>query len=161
MTRKSIFRRVMNRVLHLLAQIAPGATTVRPFLHKLRGVKIYGNVFIGDQVYLENEFPELVELHDGAQLLLRTIIVAHNRGCGKVVIGKNAWVGTNSVVTAPVGRTLTIGEGVVVAASSVVTRDVEPYMFVGGSPAKPIAKVNVPLALGVSYNDFKNGLERL
>lgn len=154
-------RRVTNRIFHLMAQFAPGATTLRPFLHKLRGVKIHGAVFIGDQVYLENEHPEMVELHDGVQLLLRSIIIAHLRGAGKVVIEPNAWIGTNSVIAAPSGRTLTIGEGSVVAASSVVTRDVPQFTFVGGAPAKPIARVTTPMTIHTSYEDFKNGLEPL
>ncbi len=74
---KSLLRRIANRILHLLAQFAPGATSLRPFLHKLRGVKIHGTIFIGDQVYLENEYPEMVEIHDGVQIVLRTIIMCH------------------------------------------------------------------------------------
>jgi acetyltransferase-like isoleucine patch superfamily enzyme len=155
---KSLLRRIMNRVLHLVAQFAPGATTFRPFLHKLRGVKIHGTVFIGDQVYLENEYPEMVEIHDGVQIVLRSIIMCHFRGTGKVVIEPNVWIGPNCVITAPTGHTLTIGEGSVVAASSVVTRDVPQFMFVGGSPAKPIARVTVPMTLNTPYEDFKKGL---
>ncbi len=37
---KTIFRRFSNRALHLLARTLPGSTTVRPMLHRLRGVKI-------------------------------------------------------------------------------------------------------------------------
>lgn len=158
---KSLLRRMMNRVLHLVAQFAPGATTFRPFLHKMRGVKIHGTVFIGDQVYLENEYPDAIELHDGVQLALRSIIMCHLRGAGKVVIEPNVWIGANCVVSTPAGRTLTIGKGSVVAASSVVTRDVPPFTFVGGSPAKPIARVTVPMTLETSYEDFKEGLKPL
>ena len=61
--KKSLGRRIINRTLHLIAQYSPGATGFRPFIHKLRGVKILGDVFIGDQVYLENEYPHRVELH--------------------------------------------------------------------------------------------------
>jgi acetyltransferase-like isoleucine patch superfamily enzyme len=154
---KSLFRRIMNRILHLVAQFSPGATTFRPFLHKLRGVKIHGIVFIGDQVYLENEFPEQIELHDGVQLAPRSMIMCHFRSVGKIVIGRNVWIGVNSIVTTP-GRLLTIGECSVVAASSVVTRDVPPFMFVGGSPAKPIARVTIPMTMETPYEDFKNGL---
>ncbi|MHC0055506.1 CatB-related O-acetyltransferase [Actibacterium sp. D379-3] len=48
------------------------------------------------------------------------------------VIGNDVWIGINSVIM----RGVTIGDGAVVAANSVVTRDVAPYTIVGGSPAK-------------------------
>ena len=54
---KTLLRRIFNRILHSLVQSLPGAKSVRPFLHRLRGVKIYGDVFIGDEVYIENEYP--------------------------------------------------------------------------------------------------------
>lgn len=155
---KGLFRRCANRILHLAAQLGPGATSLRPFLHKLRGVTIHGTVFIGDQVYLENEYPEMVEIHNGVQIVLRTIIMCHFRGTGRVVIEPNVWIGPNCVITAPAERTLVIGEGSVVAASSVVTRDVPRFTFVGGAPAKSIARVTVPMTLHTSYEDFKKGL---
>lgn len=48
------------------------------------------------------------------------------------IIGHDVWIGAQTVVLAGV----TIGDGAVVAANSVVTKDVEPYAIVGGSPAK-------------------------
>ena len=39
---------------------------------------------------------------------------------------------------------ITIGEGGVVGANSVVTKDVGPYTIVGGSPARLIREVSVP-----------------
>ncbi len=51
-----------------------------------------------------------------------------------VVIGKDVWIGANVIVLP--GRT--IGEGAVVGAASVVTKDVEPYTIVAGNPAKLI-----------------------
>jgi acetyltransferase-like isoleucine patch superfamily enzyme len=157
----SLLRRIFNRILHLGARFLPGCTTLRPFLHRLRGVKIYGTVFIGDDVYLENEHPECVEIHDEAQIVLRSIIVAHFRGAGKIIIGKKVWIGANCTIAASTGQTLTIGEGAVVAAGAVVTKDVPPFTFVGGVPAKPIATVTVPMTLKTSYEDFKTGLQPL
>lgn len=54
---------------------------------------------------------------------------------GAVNIGDNAWLSCRVIVLPGV----TIGEGAVVAAGSVVTKDVLPYTVVGGIPAKEIA----------------------
>jgi hypothetical protein len=65
---KSLPRRIANRILGLLARVLPGALTLRPALHRLRGMQIGRGVWIGDDVYLENEYPELITLEDGAQV---------------------------------------------------------------------------------------------
>ena len=155
---ESILRGSFNRILHLMARFGPGATTLRPFLHKLRGVKIHGKVFIGDDVYLENAHPECIEIHDGAQIVLRTNIIAHFRGAGKIIIGKNVWIGMCCNIAASPGQILNIGEGVAIGMGSTVTRDVPPFTFVVGSPAKPKYKVTVPMTLETRFEDWKNGL---
>jgi acetyltransferase-like isoleucine patch superfamily enzyme len=53
---------------------------------------------------------------------------------GDVVIGNDVWIGRDAVIMSGV----TIGDGAVVAARALVSRSVEPYMIVGGNPAKPI-----------------------
>ena len=53
-----------------------------------------------------------------------------------VVIGSNVWIG-GSVCVMP---GVTIGDGAIVGSRSVVTKDVEPYTIVAGSPAKVIRK---------------------
>ena len=55
---------------------------------------------------------------------------------GDIVIGNDVWIGYEAVILSGV----TIGDGAVVAARSVVTRDVEPYTIVGGVPARPIRR---------------------
>jgi acetyltransferase-like isoleucine patch superfamily enzyme len=145
----------------MVARFAPGATSLRPFLHKLRGVRIDGRVFIGDDVYLENEYPECVEIHDGAVICLRSVILAHMRGPGRVVIEKKAFLGAGCVVTASPGATITIGEGAVVTTSSVITSDVPSHTLVGNQKIRPIAKAIVPLTLGTSFDRFVAGLRPL
>src|SRR5207302_1742011 len=49
---KPVWRGAFNRILHLLCRVLPGATNLRPFLHRLRGVRIEGRVSIGDDVTL-------------------------------------------------------------------------------------------------------------
>jgi len=51
---------------------------------------------------------------------------------GPVTVCDDVWIGFNSTILSGV----TIGQGAVVAAGSLVTRDVPPYAIVGGNPAK-------------------------
>lgn len=51
-----------------------------------------------------------------------------------VTIGNDVWIGQNVLFKGGI----TIGDGAVVAAGSIVTKDVEPYAIVGGGPAKLI-----------------------
>ena len=155
---KPYLRRISNRVLHLLARNSPGSSGFRLFLHRLRGVKIGNNVFIGDDVYLENEYPEVVEIQDGVQISIRAIIIAHTRGPGRVVIEKDAYIGPNTVIIASGGRTLRIGEGAVIGAGVVITNNVAPHTFVANHSAKVVAKARVPFTRAETNEDFIRGL---
>ena len=55
---------------------------------------------------------------------------------GDTVVGNDVWIGRESVIMPGVR----IGDGAIVAACSVVAKDVEPYTVVGGNPARPIKK---------------------
>ena len=55
---------------------------------------------------------------------------------GDIVIGNDVWIGFEAVILAGV----TIGDGAIIGARAVVTKDVPPYTIVGGVPAKPIRK---------------------
>ena len=56
------------------------------------------------------------------------------RSRGDVRIGNDVWVATNAIILSGV----TIGDGAVVGAASLVLDDVLPYTIVAGAPAKPI-----------------------
>jgi acetyltransferase-like isoleucine patch superfamily enzyme len=127
----------------------------------LRGVKIYGSVFIGDDVYIENEYPEAVEIHDGAAIGLRSTIVAHTGGPGRIVIEKNAVVFINCTIVCSVGQTLTIGEGAVLSAGSVVSNDIPAYTLCAGPRTKAVATVTVPFTGQITHEEFRRGLRPL
>lgn len=55
---------------------------------------------------------------------------------GDTVVGNDVWIGRESVIMPSVH----IGDGAIIAACSVVAKDVEPYTLVGGNPARPIKK---------------------
>lgn len=65
---------------------------------------------------------------------------------GPVKIGDKVWIGPHTIIL----RNVTIGEGAVVAAGAVVTKDVPPYTLVGGVPAKVIG--NRPKDLKYIFN---------
>ena len=55
---------------------------------------------------------------------------------GDIVIGNDVWIGYEAVILSGVH----IGDGAIIGARAVVTRDVEPYTIMGGVPARPILK---------------------
>ena len=91
----------------------------------LGGITIEDDVFIGPHCVLATEYhPE--EPTTRHSLLTKPIVVK-----------RNAWLGANVTVLAGV----TIGENAIVAAGSVVTKDVPDNMVVAGSPAKVIREI--------------------
>jgi serine acetyltransferase len=158
---KTLLRRIANRLLHALARISPGATSVRPWLHRARGVRVGRGVFIGDEVYIDNEYPECVELHEDVQISIRVIIVAHTRGPGRVIVQKGAFVGPNAVLVCGAGRVLKVGEGAVIGAGSIVTKSVPPHVYLAPPAPRPMARVGVPLPLAENMEEFWGGLTSL
>jgi Acetyltransferase (isoleucine patch superfamily) len=63
-------------------------------------------------------------------------IVQSYCGKGDTIIGNGAWIGMRAMILPGV----TIGEGAVVAAGAIVTKDVAPYAIVAGNPAELVRK---------------------
>jgi len=95
----------------------------RCILDARMGLEIGENVCFGTEVMIWSLHHDYNDLHFKAV-------------GGKVTIKKFAWLGSRCILLPGV----TIGEGAVVAAGAVVTKDVPAYTVVGGIPAKPIAK---------------------
>ncbi len=145
-----------RRLLAILALYGPGAETTRVRLHRARGVRIGSGCFIGTDVIIETAFPHLVDIGDRVDLGMRATIVAHQQGEvadeGKpsVRIGDDVFVGPGSLLLPHV----TVGDGAVITAGSVVTTSVPPLTMVRGNPAEPVARCWVPLGRSTPMREF-------
>jgi len=95
-------------------------------LYDLAEIRIGDDVMIGPNVSL------ITEGHPVAPSQRRTSVVAK-----PIVIERNAWIAAGATIIGGV----TVGENSVVAAGSVVTRDVPPNTLVGGNPARVIRSI--------------------
>lgn len=92
-----------------------------------------GGLDIGDDVMIGPNVSLITTGHDLAPSRRRAVTI------GKpIVIGKNVWIAAGAIIIGGV----TVGENSVVAAGSVVTRDVPPNTLVGGNPARVIRSID-------------------
>ncbi len=128
--------------------------------HRYADQQFHPTLWIGANVSMENDchigVVNRVELHDGVMLASRVYISDHAHGDtdksilemrpvlrplyskGPVIVGRNAWIGEGAAIMPGVR----IGEGAIVGANAVVTRDVPPGAVVGGVPARIIKIVS-------------------
>lgn len=108
-------------------------------IYRAMGAKIGENVAFGLEASMEIFYPELVEIGDNTIIgynvtLLTHEILTDEWRTGRIRIGRDCVVGANSTVLPGV----TIADGTVVAAGSLVNCDVSG--FVGGVPARPLER---------------------
>ena len=155
--------RLLQRLVGRLAFWMPGGASLRPALHRFRGVNLGKNVWISQQVYLDELYPEAITIGDNCTLGLRTSIFSHfhwglrrdQGGFKPVVLEANVFLGPHCVILPGVR----IGDGAVIKAGSVLTRNVPARIFWGGPGGKPLARVTVPLTSAGSYDEFMRGLK--
>lgn len=91
-------------------------------------------IAIGDNVNMSTNVSIYTEQHDHRDSYFRS----NSDFSFGVRIGNRAWIGPNVIVL----HGVTIGEGAVIAAGAVVTKDVQPFDIVGGIPAGKIGERN-------------------
>ena len=128
------------------------------------GVKIGNNCLIETR-YWSSE-PYLITIGNNVQVTMNVYFHTHGGAhvarqkypkfdvFGKIVIEDWSYIGANSSIMPGV----TIGEGALVAAGSIVTKSVAPYTVVGGNPAKFICTTDEYIERNTKYNTGTKGL---
>lgn len=135
----------------ILQPIAP--RKARAFLLRRIGCHVGKNVFIGEYVRMDIWHADLIYIDDYAHVTSGCRILCHQRDLtgycvgdnaadlkyrtGEVHIGKGVMLGMETMVMPGV----TIGDGAIVGARSVVTKDIPPYTIAVGNPAKVIKQI--------------------
>ncbi len=111
----------------------------KPIEYKIGNVKYHNSL-------IDSLVPDFVEIGDNFVSAPGSIILAHDASLliqyreyrvQKTIIGDNVFLGANAVVLAGVN----IGDGAIIGAGSVVTKDVEKNTVVVGNPAQRISTV--------------------
>lgn len=126
---------------------------------KFIGVNIGTNNFIPDKDCWSSE-PYLITIGNNCAITNGVRIFTHGGArvarmkypdfdvFGKVTIGDWVYIGTNSLIMPGV----TIGDGALIAAGSVVTKSIPSGVVVGGNPAKIISTVDNYIKNNVAFN---------
>ena len=135
---------------------------------KYIGVNIGVDNFIPDKKCWSSE-PYLITIGNHCQITSGVRLFTHGGGnvardkypdfdvFGKIVIGDWVYIGSGSLIMPGV----TIGDNVLVAAGSVVTRSVPPRTIVAGNPARVVGTVDDYIDRNLPYNLNSKGLTRL
>lgn len=145
-----MFRRILNLYWRYIASPEAYARHI--------GVQIGENCFISTREWSSE--PYLVRIGNNVQITRGVMIHTHGGAnavrnqypdfdvFGKVEIRDWAYIGANSMIMPGV----TIGEGAIVAAGSVVTKSVAPYTVVGGNPARYICTLQEYIDKNLPFN---------
>lgn len=135
----------------ILAPFCP--RKLRPRLLRKIGCHVGKNVFIGDYVRVDLNHADLIYIDDYAHITAGCRLLCHQRDLknyrvgdnaadcgyrrGEIHIGKGVMIGMETMIMPGV----TIGDGAIVGAMSLVTRDIPPYTVATGQPARVVKEI--------------------
>ena len=144
---------LLKYVMHswLLSPILP--RKVRPWVLKKVGCHVGKDIFVGDSVKIDSGHADLIFIEDHAHIAGGTRLLCHQRNLkdykvgddyaklpyklGEIHLEKGSLVGMESFVMPGV----TIGEGAIVGAFSLVTHDIPAWTIATGRPAKVVKQI--------------------
>lgn len=130
-----------------------GPRKLRPWVLRKIGCKVGKHVFIGDSVKVDSGHADMIIIDDYAHITGGCRLLCHQRDLknysigdnaatfgyryGKIHIGKGCMIGMETMIMPGV----TIGDGAIVGAGSLVTKDVPPWTIATGRPAKVVKTI--------------------
>lgn len=130
---------VKNFIVIQMARYTPFLGMKNWLYRTFLGLKIGEQTSFALMVMLDVMFPEKISVGRNTVIGYNTTILAHEYlikeyRLGPVVIGSEVMIGANSTILPGI----TIGDGAIVSAGTLVHKDVPPGCFVGGNPMKVI-----------------------
>ena len=135
----------------LLSPFAP--RKVRPWVLRKIGCHVGKDVFIGSQVWIDTGHADLIYIGDHVHVTGRTVLLCHKKDLsdyhigddyaklpyfkGEIHLEKGCSTGTDTLIMPGV----TIGEGAIIGAGSLVTKDIPAWTIALGRPAKVVKQV--------------------
>ncbi len=136
----------------LLSPVAP--RKLRPWILRKIGCKVGKNAFIGSKVWIDSGHSNMIIIEDNVHIAGECTLLCHQRnlanyGIGddysklgykveKIQLKKGCLIGQRSMVMPGV----TIGEGAIIGAYSLVTKDIPAWTIAVGRPAKVVKKLS-------------------
>jgi len=153
-------RFVNQRMFMFLVKLRDSLLYLRTwYFRTVYGMNIAPDVRISFKSRIDKTNPKGLTIGSKTMIAFDAIILAHDyasrRHSAKTVIGEKCFIGCGSIIM----PNITIGDHSVVAAGSVVTKDVPPNCIVAGNPAKVIKTGIDTIAYGMlseEYLDSKN-----
>ena len=103
-------------------------------IHPMCCLEAAGEIEIGDNVSLAHATSIISTTHN--YIDLKTIIKDQKISYNKVIIEENVWIGTKATIL----NGVIVGNGSIIGAHSLVNRNIEPGLIVGGIPVKVLKK---------------------
>lgn len=149
----NIYRKQLEKMMDwaILAPFCP--RKLRPWLLRRIGCHVGRNVFIGDYIRVDLNHADLIYIDDYAHITSGCRLFYHQRNLkhyhvgdnatkagyryGEIHIGKGVMVGMETMIM----QGVSIGDGAIIGAGSMVTKDIPEWCVVVGRPAKVIKQI--------------------
>lgn len=126
---------------------------LRPILIRKMGCHVGKNTFFGDYVRMDTSYADMIYIGDYTHITSGCRLLCHQRDLtgycvgdnaadlgyktGEIHIGKGVMVGMETIIMPGV----TIGDGAIIGAGSIVTRDIPAWTISTGRPAKVVKEI--------------------